>query len=118
MPRRLMIILAIFLLIPVLCFAGPKVCVEKSTGKVVSFGYEDMSRFDLTEYEIHDVEIDRLPGNIHDCKWDGEKVVVDEAMKTQRETNKTRENKIQVEMQKITRGKAIQNLIDSGEIEP
>lgn len=115
------------LLFSLTCFAEPLdyrtkktqtrwVCIEIATGKIVSFGGEDCSRYS-NDYALYNWN-KSFPDEMEFCRWDGEKVIVDQTEKDAVLVDREKERKIEAEVQKLTREQAIQSLIDKGEIEP
>lgn len=60
-----------------------RIAVRKSDKRIVSFGTEDMSRFNPQEFDIVDTILEALPDELRFCFYKNHKVVVDEALKQQ-----------------------------------
>lgn len=60
-----------------------KIAVRKSDGRLVSFGSEDMSRFDPATYDIMEIQLARLPDELRFCIWENGQIVVDTVYKQQ-----------------------------------
>ena len=60
-----------------------KIVVRKSDNRLVSFGYEDTSRFDPADYDVIETTLGQLPDELRFCKYENSQVIVDEAYKQQ-----------------------------------
>jgi hypothetical protein len=60
-----------------------KIVVRKTDNRLVSFGYEDMDRFDPIDFDIIEVLIAELPDELRFCKYENGQVIVDEVYKAQ-----------------------------------
>lgn len=60
-----------------------KIVVRKSDKKVVSFGDEDISRFNPQEFDTIQTNLANLPDELRFCKYENGLVIVDEIDKQQ-----------------------------------
>lgn len=60
-----------------------KIVVKKSDHSIVSFGFEDMSRFNPADFDVIETDLESLPDELRFCKYENDQVIVDEAHKQQ-----------------------------------
>lgn len=90
----------------------PNIVIQKSDKKIMSFGFEDISRFSPSEYEIRKTTLERLPDEISFCKFENEKIIIDNILKREAKEKKEREKLIQEKIREL----AIKELEKEGKI--
>ena len=94
-----------------------KIVIEKSTGKIGSFASGDKTDFsylDSSKFDVKIIKGDKLPDRIEALKWDGKKIIVDNALKLEAEKQDEIREIIEAKKVEILEAQAIQKAKDEG----